>query len=104
FLMCSDATLRMQISSPYLRRPLDALTAPVIQYLAGAAHLHMGNLKPACRHLEAAASLYQNEARRPFALTAGYNMPVFTQVWLGLAYLYRGAVARAAQSMARAVQ
>jgi DNA-binding winged helix-turn-helix (wHTH) protein/predicted ATPase len=103
-LMRSEAPLAMQLCAPNLRRPLDQLTAPVIEYLAGAAHLHMGNLKPACRHLEIAASLHQDEACRPTALIAGYNVPVFTQVWLGLAYLYRGAIARAVQTMAAAVE
>ena len=103
-LMRSEAPFAMELCAPYLRRPLDLLTAPVIQYLAGAAHLHMGNLKPACRHLETSASLYQDEACRPIALIAGYNVPFFTQVWLGLAYLYRGAVARGMQTMATAVE
>ena len=103
-LMRSEAPLGMRLCAPYLRRPLDQLTAPVIRYLAGAAHLHMGNLKSACRHLEASAALYQDETCRPIALIAGYNMPVFTQVWLALAYLYRGAVARAARTMATVVE
>ncbi len=102
-LMRSEAPLAMRLCTPYLQRPVDQLTAPVIQYLTGAAHLHMGNLKPACRHLETAASLHHAEARRPIALIAGYNMPVFTQVWLGLGYLYRGAIDRALQAMATAV-
>ena len=103
-LMRSEAPLAMQLCAPYLRRPLDALTAPVIQYLAGAAYLHMGNLKLACRHLEASTSLYLDETCRPIALIAGYNMPFFTQVWLGLAYLYRGAITRALRTMATAVE
>ncbi len=103
-LMRSEAPLAMRLCAPYLRRPLDQLTAPVIQYLAGAAHLHMGNLKPACRHLETSASLYQDEACRPVALITGYNVAFFTQVWLGLAYLYRGAMARAVQTMTTAVE
>ena len=37
-LMRSEAPLAMRLCAPYLRRPLDQLTAPVIQYLAGAAH------------------------------------------------------------------
>lgn len=103
-LMRSEAPLGMRLCAPYLRRPLDQLTAPVIQYLAGAAHLHMGNLKPACRHLESAASLYRDEAFRPIALITGYNAPFFVQVWLGLAYLYRGAIARALQTMTIVVE
>ena len=103
-LMRSEAPLAMRLCAPYLRRPPDQLTAPVIQYLAGAADLHMGNLKPACRHLETSASLYRDEACRPLALIAGYNMPFFTQVWLGLAYLYRGAIGRAVHTMATAVE
>ena len=103
-LMRSEAPLAMRLCAPYLQRPLDPLTAPVIQYLAGAAELHMGSLKPACRHLETSASLYQDEARRPLALIAGYNMPFFTQVWLAFAYLYRGAIGRAVQTISTAIQ
>lgn len=81
----------------------DQPIAAIIRYLAGTAHLHQGNLGESKRHLEAALSLYDEDACRAIAFVPGYHLRCFTLIWLGLDYLYLGSLARAEVTISAAV-
>src|SRR4029077_17482130 len=51
----------------------------------------------------ASLRLYDEDGCRPVAFVGGYHLRSFILIWLGLAYLYVGEVARAAQTVAAAV-
>jgi tetratricopeptide (TPR) repeat protein len=103
-LMRSEAPKGLKLAEAFLKRPLDQLTSPVIEYLVGAAHLHIGNFKDARFRLENSLALYEEDACRPIAFIGGYHIRSFTLVWLGLAYLYSGSFDRARKTMSDAVE
>jgi predicted ATPase len=103
--MRSEAPKGLKLVEVFLQRPLDRLTSPVIEYLLGTAHLHMGNCKNAQMHLENSLALHEEEeACRPIAFIAGYHIRSFTLIWLGLTYLYMGSLDQARKTMTDAVR
>ena len=102
-LMRSESPACLDLAVPLLERDLDRPTRNVVQYLAGAAHLHIGNFGQSIGHLETALSLYDENVSRPVAFVLGYHLRSFTLIWLGLGYLYVGSRQRAKTTMACAV-
>jgi predicted ATPase len=86
-----------------LRRKLDRPTATVVHYLAGTAHLHLGNFTQSIEHLEKALSLYDEEVCRPVAFLAGIHLRSFILIWLGLGHLFVGSLKLAADTISAAV-
>ena len=103
-LMRSESPACLDLTAQLLKRRLDRPTANVVHYLAGAAHLHLGNFRKTIHHLEMALSLYEENVCRSVAFVAGYHVRSFTLIWLGLGYLYSGSLGRAAETIAAAVQ
>ena len=103
-LIRSESPRCLELIEPLLRRKSrDRSTSAVVHYLAGTAHLHLGNFAESIENLEASLRLYGEDACRPVAFVGGYHLRSFILIWLGLAYLYVGEVARAAQTVAAAV-
>lgn len=93
----------LALAKPLLRKKLDAPTATIAHYLAGTAHLHLGNFDRSIRHLETALSRYDDGACRSVAFVAGYHVRSFVLIWLGLGYLYVGSLAQAETTITDAV-
>jgi len=99
----SESPLCLALAEPLLARATDAPTAAVVHYLAGTAHLHLGNFARSIAHLEQALAGYDEEGCRGVAFVAGYHLRSFTLIWLGLAHLYVGSLQRATETIAAAV-
>jgi tetratricopeptide (TPR) repeat protein len=102
-LIRSESARCLELIEPRLRAKMQPPASTVIRYLAGTAHLHLGNFTASIDNLEAALRLYDEDTCRPVAFIAGYHLRSFILIWLGLAYLYVGEVARGAQTVAAAV-
>ncbi len=103
-LIRSESPRCLALIAPLLhRKSRDRSSGTVVHYLAGTAHLHLGNFARSIENLEASLRLYDEDACRPVAFVGGYHLRSFTLIWLGLAYLYVGDVARAARTVAAAV-
>ena len=104
----SETPKGLQLVEAFLKRPTHRSAAGssdfVIQYLLGAAHLPMGNLKEAEFHLATALSLYDEERCRDIAFIGGYHIRSFTLTWLGLVRLYLGSIELAKEAMVNAVK
>ena len=104
YLMRSESPACLDLTAQLLKRPLDRPAANVIHYLAGTAHLHLGNFRKTIHHLETALSLYEEDVCGSVAFVAGYHLRSFTLIWLALGYLYSGSLKRAAETISAAVQ
>jgi predicted ATPase len=102
--MRSESPACLDLTAQLLDGRLDRPTASVIHYLVGTAHLHLGNFGKTIQHLEAALSLYEEDACRSVAFVAGYHLRSFALIWLGLGYLYAGSLTRASETVSAAVQ
>jgi tetratricopeptide (TPR) repeat protein len=102
-LIRSESRQCRELIAPYLGRALDRPAANVVQYLAGTANLHLGNLRESIQHLETALALYDENACRSVTFVAGLHLRSFTLIWLGLGYLYVGALSQASATIAAAV-
>ena len=103
-LIRSESPLCLAIAEPLLERAPKGVASSVAHYFVGAAHLHLGHYETSIRSLEEARSRYDEEACRPFAfVAAGTHLRSFTLIWLGLAYLYKGAFSQAAATISDAV-
>ena len=102
-LIRSESPLCLALAERWLERDLDRPTATVVHYLVGTANLHLGQFHRSIEHLEKALALYDERNCRPVALVAGYHVRPFTLIWLGLAYLYTGAIKRASDTISAAV-
>ena len=103
-LIRSESPACLALAEPRLRSDADRATTTVTHYLAGTAHLHLGNFGASIHHLEKALSLYDEQLCGPVSFIAGYHLRSFTLIWLGLAYLFVGALSRAAETISAAVK
>jgi tetratricopeptide (TPR) repeat protein len=103
-LIRSESPQGLELVAALLKRPLDPLARNVIHFVAGTTRLHIGNFHASIEHLETALSLYDERASQPIAFVAGYHLRSFTLIWLGLGQLYVGRLARAAETIAAAVE
>ena len=103
-LMRSESPKCLDLADGLLKRRLDRPIANVIQYLVGAAHLHLGHFVESIHHLEAALALYDEDICCSVAFVPGYHLRSFTLIWLGLGYLYVGSLKQAAATISAAVE
>jgi len=102
-LIRSESPACLALAKPLLGGRLDEPTTTLIHYMAGTAHLHLGDFAESVRHLESALSSYDEEACRSIAFIPGYHLRSFVLIWLGLGYLYLGFLERAQRTIADAV-
>lgn len=103
-LMRSEAPLGLQLCEPLLRTQLGHATGAVAHFLAGAAHLPMGNFDEALRQLGTSLSLWDEKDCKSLAFVTGHHLRSFMLVWSGLAMVCSGRVASARETMLAAVQ
>jgi tetratricopeptide (TPR) repeat protein len=91
-LIRSEAPLALRLCEPLLKGSTENSTSALAHFLAGTAHLPMGNFKQSRLHLQASLSLYDEVACRPVAFVTGHHVHSFMFIWLGLATLCVGAI------------
>lgn len=103
-LIRSEAPRALKSCEPLLKRSLEKSAACVAHFLAGAAHLPVGNFKESQLHLQTSLSLYDEVACRPVAFVTGPHIHSFMFIWLGLAMLCTGSINEARDIMSAGVR